>query len=101
MFTICPKSLKLFLSLQWSLMTLLDPARSLEYFICICHPDDPSSAVHVTRRRELDCKEQISVRKVVQCFVFGPKNAGKSALLNGFIGRFVCFKTQVKKIDFT
>ncbi|KAG2318330.1 hypothetical protein Bca52824_021452 [Brassica carinata] len=79
-------SLEAFLSL-WSLMTLLDPARSLEYFICICHPDDPSSAVHVTRRRELDRKEQISVRKVVQCFVFGPKNAGKSALLNGFIGR--------------
>ncbi|RID81135.1 hypothetical protein BRARA_A03733 [Brassica rapa] len=79
-------SLEAFLSL-WSLMTLLAPARSLEYFICICHPDDPSSAVHVTRRRELDRKEQISVRKVVQCFVFGPTNAGKSALLNGFIGR--------------
>ncbi|KAJ4869496.1 Mitochondrial Rho GTPase 3 [Raphanus sativus] len=79
-------SLEAFLSL-WSLMTLLDPARSLEYFIYICHPDDPSSAVHVTRRRELDRKEKNSERKVVQCFVFGPKNAGKSALLNGFIGR--------------
>ncbi|KAF8091864.1 hypothetical protein N665_0433s0031 [Sinapis alba] len=79
-------SLEAFLSL-WSLMTLLDPARSLEYFIYICHTDDPSSAVSVTRRRELDRKKKNSKRKVVQCFVFGPKNAGKSALLNGFIGR--------------
>ncbi|CAH8386163.1 unnamed protein product [Eruca vesicaria subsp. sativa] len=79
-------SLEAFLSL-WSLMTLLDPARSLEYFIYICHPEDPSSAVRVTRSRELDRKEKNSERNVVQCFVFGPKNAGKSALLSGFIGR--------------
>lgn len=49
--------------------------------------DDPSSAVRVTRKRVLDRKEKKSERKVVQCFVFGPKNAGKSALLNQFIGR--------------
>ncbi|KAG2316147.1 hypothetical protein Bca52824_019269 [Brassica carinata] len=77
-------SLEAFLSL-WSLMTLIDPARSLECLICICYPS--SSAVRVTRRRALDRKEQNSERRVVQCFVFGPKNAGKSALLNRFIGR--------------
>ncbi|KAF8084477.1 hypothetical protein N665_0716s0022 [Sinapis alba] len=76
-------SLEAFLSL-WSLMTLIDPARSLECLICICYP---SSAVRITRRRALDRKEQNSERRVVQCFVFGPKNAGKSALLNQFIGR--------------
>ncbi|ESQ49544.1 hypothetical protein EUTSA_v10020270mg [Eutrema salsugineum] len=79
-------SFEAFLSL-WSLMTLIDPARSLEYLIYIRYPYDPSSAIHVTRRRELDRKEQNSERKVVQCFVFGPNNAGKSALLNRFIGR--------------
>ncbi|KAJ0249706.1 Mitochondrial Rho GTPase 3 [Hirschfeldia incana] len=77
-------SLEAFLSL-WSLLTLIDPARSLECLICISHPS--SSAVRITRRRALDRKEQNSERRVVQCFVFGPKNAGKSALLNRFIGR--------------
>ncbi|CAA0381413.1 unnamed protein product [Arabidopsis thaliana] len=80
-------SLEAFLSL-WSLMTLIDPARSLEYLMYIRFPsDDPSSAIRVTRKRVLDRKEKKSERKVVQCFVFGPKNAGKSALLNQFIGR--------------
>ncbi|CAH2055034.1 unnamed protein product [Thlaspi arvense] len=79
-------SFQAFLSL-WSLMTLIDPARSLEYLIYIRYPYDPSSAILVTRKRELDRKEQTSRRKVVQCFVFGPKNAGKSALLNRLIGR--------------
>ncbi|VVA96552.1 unnamed protein product [Arabis nemorensis] len=79
-------SLESFLSL-WSLMTLIDPAKTLEYLIYIRFSNDPSSAIHVTRRRVLDRKEQKSERKVVQCFVFGPKNAGKSALLNRFIGR--------------
>ncbi|CAH8361583.1 unnamed protein product [Eruca vesicaria subsp. sativa] len=81
-------TLEAFLSL-WSLMTLIDPARSLECLICICiwYKHDLSSAVRVTRRRVLDRKEKNSERRVVQCFVFGPKNAGKTALLNQFIGR--------------
>ncbi|KAG7576106.1 EF-hand domain pair [Arabidopsis thaliana x Arabidopsis arenosa] len=79
-------SLEGFLSL-WSLMTLIDPARSLEYLMYIRFPYDPSSAIRVTRKRVLDRKEKKSERKVVQCLVFGPKNAGKSALLNQFTGR--------------
>ncbi|KAL5786601.1 hypothetical protein ACOSQ2_008993 [Xanthoceras sorbifolium] len=79
-------SLDGFLS-QWALMTLLDPARSVENLIYIGYPGDPSSAIRVTRRRRLDRKKQQSERNVFQCFVFGPKHAGKSALLNSFIGR--------------
>ncbi|CAA2993949.1 mitochondrial Rho GTPase 1 [Olea europaea subsp. europaea] len=79
-------SLDGFLSL-WALMTLLDPIRSVENLIYIGYGGDSSSAIRVTRRRRLDRKKQQTDRTVYQCFVFGPKEAGKSALLNSFIGR--------------
>ncbi|CAN7089643.1 unnamed protein product [Brassica rapa subsp. narinosa] len=75
-----------FLSL-WSLMTLLEPARSVEHLICIGFQGDPLSAIRITRRRLLDRKKKRCERKVVQCFVFGPNSARKSALLNCFLGR--------------
>ena len=76
-------------SLQWSLMTVLEPARSVENLIYIGFQGDPSSAIRFTRKRLLDRKKKQCERKVVQCFVFGPNSAGKSALLNCFLGRFV------------
>ncbi|WRX23340.1 Small GTPase - like 10 [Theobroma cacao] len=79
-------SLDAFLS-EWALMTLLDPARSVENLIYIGYPGDPSSAIRVTRRRRLDRKKQQSERNVFQCFLLGPTNAGKSALMNSFLGR--------------
>ncbi|KAJ8572911.1 hypothetical protein K7X08_009422 [Anisodus acutangulus] len=72
---------------QWALMTLLDPIYSVENLIYIGYAGGPSSAIRVTRRRRLDRKKQQSDRNVYQCFVFGPKEAGKSAILNSFIGR--------------
>lgn len=74
--------------MQWALMTLLDPALSVENLIYIGYAGDPSSAVRVTRRRRVDRKKQHSDRNVFQCFVFGPKEAGKSSLLNSFVGRY-------------
>lgn len=72
---------------EWALMTLLDPIYSVENLIYIGYAGDPSSAIRVTRRRRFDRKKQQSDRNVYQCFVFGPKEAGKSAILNSFIGR--------------
>ncbi|OVA05494.1 Small GTPase superfamily [Macleaya cordata] len=79
-------SLDGFLS-EWALMTLLDPAKSLANLIYIGYAGDPASTLRITRRRRLDRKKQQSDRNVFQCFVFGPKGAGKSALLNSFLGR--------------
>jgi Ras family protein T1 len=79
-------SLDGFLS-EWALMTLLDPIRSVENLIYVGYTGDSSSAIRVTRRRRLDRKKQQSDRNVYNCFVFGPKEAGKSSLLSSFIGR--------------
>ena len=68
-------------------MTLLDPAFSMENLIYIGYSGDLSSTIRVTRKRRLDRKKQQSERNVFQCYVFGPKKAGKSALLDSFIGR--------------
>ncbi|XP_047310563.1 mitochondrial Rho GTPase 1-like [Impatiens glandulifera] len=72
---------------EWALMTLLDPIRSVEYLVYIGYAGDPSYAIRVTRRRRLDRKKQQSDRSSYKCFVFGPRLAGKSSLLNSFIGR--------------
>ncbi|CAN1843321.1 Mitochondrial Rho GTPase 1 [Linum perenne] len=79
-------SVSAFLS-EWALMTLLDPSRAVENLIYIGYQGDPSTAVRLTRKRRLDRKKQLSERNVFQCFVFGPKKAGKTALLNSFIGK--------------
>ncbi|KAL5720546.1 hypothetical protein ACHQM5_013211 [Ranunculus cassubicifolius] len=72
---------------KWRLMTLLEPAKSLANLLYIGFEGDPTSAFHITRRRQLDRKKQQSERNVFQCFVFGPYLAGKSALLNAFLKR--------------
>lgn len=68
-------------------MTVRDPIYSVENLIYIGYAGDPSSAIRITRRRRIDRKKKQSDRNVFQCFVFGPKEAGKSALLNSLIGR--------------
>lgn len=79
-------SLSGFLS-EWALMTLLDPAQSLANLIYLGYSSNPASALRVTRRRSLDSKKKQSERNVFKCLVFGPKRAGKSALLKSFLGR--------------
>ncbi|XP_019197482.1 PREDICTED: mitochondrial Rho GTPase 1-like isoform X1 [Ipomoea nil] len=79
-------SLSAFLS-EWALMTLLEPSQSLANLTYIGYNCDSASALCVTRRRSVDRKKQQSDRNVYQCFVFGPKYAGKSSLLKSFLGR--------------
>ncbi|KAL2323554.1 hypothetical protein Fmac_027933 [Flemingia macrophylla] len=79
-------SLNGFLS-QWVLMTLLDPTSSLANLIYIGYNGNPAAALHVTRRRSVDRKKQTTLRNVFQCYVFGSKHSGKSALLHSLLGR--------------
>ena len=73
--------------MQWALMTLLDPPCSLANLIYIGYSGNPAAALRVTRRRSVDRKKQTTERNVFQCYVFGSKNAGKSALLDALLGR--------------
>ena len=73
--------------MQWVLMTLLDPPCSLANLIYIGYSGNPAAALRVTRRRAVDRKKQATERNVFQCYVFGSKNAGKSALLDSLLGR--------------
>ncbi|XP_047163018.1 mitochondrial Rho GTPase 2-like [Vigna umbellata] len=79
-------SLNGFLS-QWTLMTLLDPPCSLANLIYIGYKGNPAAALHVTRKRSLNRKKQTTERNVFQCYVFGSKSSGKSALLDSLLGR--------------
>ncbi|KAK4492532.1 hypothetical protein RD792_003344 [Penstemon davidsonii] len=79
-------SLSGFLS-EWALMTSLNPAQSIANLIYIGYNCNASSAINITRRRSVDRKKQQTERNVFQCFVFGPKQAGKSALLMSLLGR--------------
>jgi Ras family protein T1 len=72
---------------EWALMTLLDPRKSLANLTYIGYGHDPASTFSVTRKRSVDRKKQRTERNVFQCFVFGPKKSGKSALLDSFLGR--------------
>ncbi|KAM7259676.1 hypothetical protein ACFE04_015417 [Oxalis oulophora] len=72
---------------EWALMTLLDTRRSLANLIYLGYHGNPASTFRVTRRRTVDRKKKKTERKVLQCYVFGPKKSGKSALLNSFLGR--------------
>ncbi|KAK6164679.1 hypothetical protein DH2020_001543 [Rehmannia glutinosa] len=72
---------------KWALMTVLDPAESIANLIYVGHNCNAASALHITRSRSVDRKKQQTERNVFQCFVFGPKNAGKSALLMSLLGR--------------
>lgn len=72
---------------KWKLMALLDPNFCVEHLLCIGYMGNPQSAIQLTRRRRIDCRRQKSNRNVYQCFVIGPKEGGKTALLNSFIRR--------------
>ncbi|GKA87845.1 mitochondrial Rho GTPase 1-like protein [Tanacetum coccineum] len=80
-------SLDGFLS-KWALMTRLDPIYSAKNLLYIGYTGELSAALRVTRRRALDRKKRQSDRNVFQCFVFGPKEAGKSSLLHTLVGKY-------------
>uniref|UniRef100_A0A0D9YH65 Mitochondrial Rho GTPase n=1 Tax=Oryza glumipatula TaxID=40148 RepID=A0A0D9YH65_9ORYZ len=72
---------------KWTLMTLIHPSNSFANLIYVGYPGDFDSAFTTTRKRRVDRKKKQTQRNVFQCYVFGPRHAGKTALLQSFLKR--------------
>lgn len=76
---------------QWTLWTLLDVQRTLEYFAylgyCGAGDDSQLSAITVTREKRIDLQKKQTMRSVYQCHVIGPRDAGKTTFCQGLLGR--------------
>eukprot|EP00898_Chlorokybus_atmophyticus_P002225 jgi/Chlat1/3002/Chrsp2S04718 len=70
----------------WAMTAILDPIITLTYFQYLCYTGDPSVLLRPVKRR-VDKKRRARAREVIYCYVFGPAASGKSALLDGLIGR--------------
>uniref|UniRef100_A0A0E0IG39 Mitochondrial Rho GTPase n=1 Tax=Oryza nivara TaxID=4536 RepID=A0A0E0IG39_ORYNI len=73
---------------KWTLMTLIHPSNSFANLIYVGYPGDFDSAFTTTRKRPVDRKKKQTQRNVFQCYVFGPRHAGKTALLQSFLKRY-------------
>ncbi|XP_066966976.1 mitochondrial Rho GTPase isoform X2 [Macrobrachium rosenbergii] len=76
---------------QWTLWTLLDVQRTLEYLAylgyCGTGDDNQLSAITVTREKRIDLQKKQTMRSVYQCHVIGPRDAGKTTFCQGLLGR--------------
>uniref|UniRef100_A0A0E0CA66 Mitochondrial Rho GTPase n=1 Tax=Oryza meridionalis TaxID=40149 RepID=A0A0E0CA66_9ORYZ len=72
---------------KWTLMTLIHPSNSFANLIYVGYPGDFDSAFTTTRKRRVDRKKKQTQRNVFQCYVFGPRHAGKTSLLQSFLKR--------------
>lgn len=75
---------------QWTLTTLLDVPRTLEFLAYLgyhYHHDSQLSAVHVTREKKIDLEKRQTTRNVFRCHVLGAKSVGKTSFLQGLLRR--------------
>ncbi|KAF7661570.1 hypothetical protein LDENG_00259140 [Lucifuga dentata] len=76
---------------QWTLSAYLDIHRCLEHLGYLGYPilteqESQTTAVTVTRERQVDLEKGQTQRSVFLCKVIGPRGTGKTAFLQGFLG---------------
>lgn len=75
---------------HWTLITLYDHPRTLEYLGYFGYPaaehESQITAIHVTREKHLDWAKKQTSRNVYQCHVIGGPRVGKSMLCSALIG---------------
>ncbi|KAG7459778.1 hypothetical protein MATL_G00214280 [Megalops atlanticus] len=77
---------------QWTLTAYLDVHRCLEYLGYLGYPivsqqESQTAAITVTREKSIDLEKGQTQRSVFLCKVIGPRGTGKTAFLQGFLGR--------------
>ncbi|XP_038068688.1 mitochondrial Rho GTPase 1-A-like isoform X1 [Patiria miniata] len=88
---------------QWTLTTLLDVSRTLEYLAyfgyryVMAEHENQLSAIIVSRAKKIDLEKRQTSRNVFQCNVIGPRGAGKTAFLQGLTNRTVDSATHSLK----
>ncbi|XP_052266803.1 mitochondrial Rho GTPase 1-like isoform X2 [Dreissena polymorpha] len=85
---------------QWTLTTLLQHTSCLEnlaYLGYHYHHDTTVTAIQVTRDKKIDLQKRQTARNVFRCHVLGPKNVGKTAFLQGLLGRNLRYVATLNK----
>lgn len=85
---------------QWTLSTLLDVPRTVEYLGYLgyhYHHDSQLSAIHVTRDKKIDLEKRQTARNVFRCHVLGPKSVGKTSFLQGLLDRNLRYVATLSK----
>ncbi|XP_071317872.1 mitochondrial Rho GTPase 2 isoform X2 [Trachinotus anak] len=82
---------------QWMLSAYFDIHRCLEHLGYLGYPiltekESQTSAITVTREKEVDLEKHQTQRSVFLCKVIGPRGTGKTAFLQAFVGRNVVNK---------
>ncbi|XP_066292561.1 mitochondrial Rho GTPase 1-A-like isoform X2 [Branchiostoma lanceolatum] len=86
---------------QWTLTTYLDVPRTMEFLAYLGYiggeHENQLSAITVTREKRADLQKKQTMRSVFQCNVIGPKGAGKTAFLQGHLGRNSEWQSRLAK----
>ncbi|ESO89176.1 hypothetical protein LOTGIDRAFT_210168 [Lottia gigantea] len=89
---------------QWTLTSLLDVPRTIEYLAYLGYNythDSQLTAIHVTRDKKIDLEKRQTTRNVFRCHVLGGKGAGKTAFLQGLLGRNLRYIATLNREHFS
>ncbi|KAL8577336.1 hypothetical protein ACOMHN_044842 [Nucella lapillus] len=89
---------------QWTLTTLLDLPRTLEFLAYLGYHYQHESqllGVHVTRDKKIDLDRRQTMRNVFRCHVFGGKSVGKTSFLQGLLERNLRYVSTLNRQDFS
>uniref|UniRef100_A0A0M3HX59 Mitochondrial Rho GTPase 1 n=1 Tax=Ascaris lumbricoides TaxID=6252 RepID=A0A0M3HX59_ASCLU len=84
----------------WILTTFMNVSLTMELLAYLgfnMRHHSQLDAIRVTRDRRLDLLEKRTTRSVFQCHVIGPRNAGKTAFIQSFLGRTLADILSISK----
>ena len=90
---------------QWILTTYFDVKTTIELFAYLGYThfshESQLTAFNVTRAKEVDLKKKQTLRNVFLCYVYGRKKCGKTAFLQGMLGRDLNEQAKLKQDEIT